>query len=696
MNQSKTYLNLLLIPLFILISINYSFSKAINAFKNPYILVQNYSIEDYNASCQNWDILVSKEGFVFVANNSGLVEFDGNTWHLYQTKDKEAILQIGMRNDTLFSKGTHSQGFWKYNKEMKMEYYPTEDPIPDSVFVNKDIIAPFPVSDIIKDAKPKIFAGSSSYKFISTSKGLFITDTIGHILHHVNMNNSLQDNTIHDIFIQHSDQLWLALDNGITMIRINPAVCQLGKRSFLGKLEQVGHNENHLFIKTNIGYFRKSIGSQNTFEHIEQDTAKNYLGDTPEVIEKDIPNLFFDPTALGDFKYADYCFPQPNNYFWLVKNNQAGLFHNEFKSTTQKCRILFDNYHMNLTTRNPYFFYINDSMYVVSAMQGVLLVDTRQIMRQCHQTVTNTEIHTINYTDESGKHNLSPKSGNITLPHNFQNIKIFVSTSVISQNHQFSYLLEGLTTEWSEWQKDGKISFSQLPPGNYTLRIRKFASKGPFPEITLNIKVETAWYNSIWAYCTYVLIIWFIIQTFLQYNLRRLKKEEQEEKERKLKEEQHKLELIKNQVLEAELQGKNNELTLQTSALVRRNQAIQILLDELVAQKETLGDRYPNKLYNKLHSMMENALNDKEDWLLFESYFNSAHQNFRERLLQKYPELTPGDLRICCLLRMNLSTKEIASLLNISVRAVELRRYRLRKRLELDGDVNLLDFLLKL
>ena len=125
-------------------------------------------------------------------------------------------------------------------------------------------------------------------------------------------------------------------------------------------------------------------------------------------------------------------------------------------------------------------------------------------------------------------------------------------------------------------------------------------------------------------------------------------------------------------------------------------QLVQPLLDELNQQKETLGDRYPNKLYNKLRTLMEEALNDQEDWLLFDSYFNSAHQNFINRLQQKYPDLTPGDLRICCLLRMNLSTKEIASLLNISVRAVELRRYRLRKRLELNNDTNLVDFLLKL
>ena len=89
-------------------------------------------------------------------------------------------------------------------------------------------------------------------------------------------------------------------------------------------------------------------------------------------------------------------------------------------------------------------------------------------------------------------------------------------------------------------------------------------------------------------------------------------------------------------MLEAELQNKNNELTLQTTALVKRNQAIQSLLEELEKQKETLGERYPNKLYIRMKTLMEETLNNQADWVLFESYFNSTHQNFMDRLRQRY------------------------------------------------------------
>ena len=664
-------------------------------FKNPYVLVQNYTINDYHASCQNWDVYVSEHGVLYVANNSGLLEFDGNTWHLYQTDDQESLFQIGMRNDTLFSRGERTNGFWRYNKEMIMKYTPVSGTLPDSIFRDFRMLAPFSIPEEIEKAQPQLYAGTSVYKFVTTDEGLFITDSIGNLLHHLSMNNSLQDNIIHDICVQDVDQIWLALDNGIAQVNINPPVSRLGKRSQIGKLEQVESDEDYLYIKTNLGYFRKELGTQYSFTSIPQEEAEKYLRKQPDIITQPAENLFYEPASIGYFNKAKYIYPVPENMYWLVKGNEAALFQNEFNTTTQKCRILFDNYQMNLTTRSPHFFLLNDSMYVVSAMQGALLVDIRQIMTQNMQ-LTMPTFHSIRYSDSQGMHYLVPDASMITLPHRFQEVNLFVSTTVFTPNHQFSYLLEGISTDWSEWQKEGKISFSQLPEGTYTLRIRKYVTKGTFPEITLQIKVLPAWYNTIWAYCIYVILLWIIIQSVLHYQLRRLKREEQAQKIREEELEQQRVEQMKNQMLETELQNKNNELTLQTSALARRNKAIQTFLDELNQQKETLGDRYPNNIYNKLRTLMEEALNDQEDWLLFDSYFNSAHQNFINRLQQKYPDLTPGDLRICCLLRMNLSTKEIASLLNISVRAVELRRYRLRKRLELNNDTNLVDFLLKL
>jgi len=80
---------------------------------------------------------------------------------------------------------------------------------------------------------------------------------------------------------------------------------------------------------------------------------------------------------------------------------------------------------------------------------------------------------------------------------------------------------------------------------------------------------------------------------------------------------------------------------------------------------------------------------------VFEELFDQAHENFFKRLKTTYPELTQSDLKLCAYLKLNLSSKEIAPLLNISFRGVETRRFRLRRRLSLDSDHNLVEFVMQ-
>jgi DNA-binding CsgD family transcriptional regulator len=92
--------------------------------------------------------------------------------------------------------------------------------------------------------------------------------------------------------------------------------------------------------------------------------------------------------------------------------------------------------------------------------------------------------------------------------------------------------------------------------------------------------------------------------------------------------------------------------------------------------------------------MIDRGISSEEEWEKFEYHFDQAHSSFFKRLKQQYPELTQADLKLCAYLRLNLTSKEIAPLLNITIRGVEVRRYRLRKRLSLDTDENLVEFLL--
>jgi DNA-binding NarL/FixJ family response regulator len=84
-----------------------------------------------------------------------------------------------------------------------------------------------------------------------------------------------------------------------------------------------------------------------------------------------------------------------------------------------------------------------------------------------------------------------------------------------------------------------------------------------------------------------------------------------------------------------------------------------------------------------------------EDWNRFALYFDEVHNNYLTTLKTKFPQLSNTDLKLCAYLRLNLSSKEIAQLLNISLKGVEVSRYRLRKKLGLATEVNLHDFLVE-
>jgi DNA-binding CsgD family transcriptional regulator len=88
-------------------------------------------------------------------------------------------------------------------------------------------------------------------------------------------------------------------------------------------------------------------------------------------------------------------------------------------------------------------------------------------------------------------------------------------------------------------------------------------------------------------------------------------------------------------------------------------------------------------------------MSDDDNWEKFSENFNLVYDNFMQKITAVYPDLKRNDLKLCAYLRMGLSSKEMASLLNTSVRSVETARYRLRKKLNMDSGENLLNFIQK-
>ena len=95
-------------------------------------------------------------------------------------------------------------------------------------------------------------------------------------------------------------------------------------------------------------------------------------------------------------------------------------------------------------------------------------------------------------------------------------------------------------------------------------------------------------------------------------------------------------------------------------------------------------------------SIISKNINESDSWTAFKDAFDNADKDFLKKIKQTHPLLTPNDLRMCAYLRLNLSSKEIAPLLNISVRSVEIKRYRLRKKMDLQHEQGLVEYILNI
>ncbi len=154
--------------------------------------------------------------------------------------------------------------------------------------------------------------------------------------------------------------------------------------------------------------------------------------------------------------------------------------------------------------------------------------------------------------------------------------------------------------------------------------------------------------------------------------------------------------LVKNEAFENEIKLKSKQLANTAMALVKKNEILGFIKRELMINKGKFDNQYA---FTRIINQINNGLAHEDEWKLFEYNFNQVHKEFFDELRNKYPTLNLKDLKLCAYIKMDLSTKEIAPLLNISIRGVESHRFRLRKKLQLDDklgkEINMNTFLMK-
>ncbi len=272
----------------------------------------------------------------------------------------------------------------------------------------------------------------------------------------------------------------------------------------------------------------------------------------------------------------------------------------------------------------------------------------------------------------------------------------------------FSFLLDNYSNDWSEWNSSIYREYTNLPEGKYVFRIKALNIYGIESSIAeYEFEIMPPWHRSAIAYYTYIILFILFISLVVKYVLYRLEmirrrqakkyQEEMEKKEERFKHQaliaEKEIIRLRNEKLQNEMIHRDKELANQTMGIIQKNKFLMKLKNELQrAQKATNDNEIKSKL-TTLSRKINKEIDNKQQNQVFEVYFDEVHEEFFKRLKERYPELSPREMRISAYIRMNLTSKEIAVLLNISDRGVEIGRYRLRKKLNLSRDKSLSTFL---
>ena len=146
-------------------------------------------------------------------------------------------------------------------------------------------------------------------------------------------------------------------------------------------------------------------------------------------------------------------------------------------------------------------------------------------------------------------------------------------------------------------------------------------------------------------------------------------------------------------VAELELKSTERELRYVSTSIMEKNEMIESIKKDINYASKFLSDSDSKYLLNPLRSKLKDATSGSSDWDDFQKHFNKSYPGFLEQLAGLNKSLTIPDLRICAYLRAGQTTKEIAHMTGLSVRSIESRRYRLRKKLNLERDMPLHKFI---
>ena len=426
----------------------------------------------------------------------------------------------------------------------------------------------------------------------------------------------------------------------------------------------------------------------------------------------------FEPSSYYKEIFADkgirYLKEDPAGNVWFVQEKNIGVV--DF--TTLKPSIIYlSELKGKIMSGFEHIYPVNDNNIFVGGEKGFYHINFEKYKQGNHPL--NVYIRTIKasggkkdsllfggYFGNVNEDKIQPNNIIPLISHQWNSFHIEYSAPLFEQqsNIEYSFYLEGFDKEWSEWSKKSEKDYTNLQAGSYTFKVK--ARNNLRNESTVSsysFTVLPPWYQTIIAYIFYA----FLVITFAYLLYRKQQKKLFRERQKHIEEQKrtvylHQLELeksekevvkLRNEKLEGEIQFKNTELASTAMHLLQKEEFLLKIKDELQHLNKNGKEKADPTEVKKILRILSEEEKLNEEWEQFSVHFDKVHSDFLVKLKEKYPSLKPHELKLCAYLRMNLSSKEIARLMSISVRGVEISRYRLRKKLEIPTEINLFQFL---
>lgn len=339
--------------------------------------------------------------------------------------------------------------------------------------------------------------------------------------------------------------------------------------------------------------------------------------------------------------------------------------------------------------------YLQEEKYLIGASSGYVILDLDKIQEKTYKVnICSVTISDLDSNFESVKIAEEGEFNN-----DFNNVEFTYSVPEFEKylDTEYQYQLEGIDTHWSSWSKNSNATFKYLPFGNYTFNVRAKTGNTLSNNIaSYSFKIQRPWFLSNTMISIYFILLWLfslivhnVYKRYYKKQREKLLFKTQQQLELKELENQRQLMKFNNDKLRQDIDTKNRELGISTMSLIKKNEFLNNIKKELKNAEDSKNLKHVVKIIDK-------NLNNTDDWNLFEEAFNNADKDFLKKIKNNHPALTSNDLRLCAYLRLNLSSKEIAPLLNISPRSVEVKRYRLRKKMGLSHESSLTDYILEI